>query len=390
MGRWLTILMVVFGGALSAQTAVAATWQLQSVPSPPSASLNGVSCPSASTCIAVGSYRNSHRTVPLVELWDGQEWSVMTTPTPEGTRRSSLDAVSCSSVTSCVAVGIYGDDSTMSTPLAEQWNGQRWSIETPRSVAIPHIPCVGCRIPHPVYNVDFRGVSCVSAGSCIAVGDWLRNTSGGPLAARWNGHKWSVHAWYEGRNFHGAEGFDDVSCVTATACTAVGGENDGQTLAERWNGSGWHTQHTFSPYGVNGGGDSLRHVSCTSLSFCVALGYTATGGAPTSVFAEAWNGNKWSHEEIPHVPGLADWSGVSCVSAAWCVAVGSTYYPPNDYPVAQIRQNGAWSNAQLPPLSQPTKRFTGNDLRGVSCASAAICVVVGSDPDGGPFALRYS
>jgi hypothetical protein len=390
MGRWLSAFVVASAVVLSAQTAVAATWQLQSVPDPQSAVLNAVSCPSATTCIAVGSYRSGQRTVPLLDLWNGQDWSVMTTPTPEGTRRSSLDAVSCSSATSCVAVGIYGDGSTNSTLLAEVWNGHWWSIKSPRSVRIPHIPCPGCRVPH-ILNVDFRGVSCVSATSCIAVGDWLRNTSGGPLAARWNGHKWSVHAWYEGRNRHGASGFDDVSCVTATACTAVGGENDGRTLAERWNGSGWRAQSTPSPYGVNGGGDWLSHVSCESASFCVAPGGTATP-VLARPFAMSWNGRRWSLERANHVPGdePVDWSGVSCPSATWCVAVGSTYYPPNDYPVAQIRQNGVWSNAQLPPLSQPTKRFTGNDLRGVSCASATMCVVVGSDPDQRPFVLQYS
>jgi hypothetical protein len=389
MGRCLSICVVASAVVLSAQTAVAATWQLQSVPDPQSAVLSRVSCPSASTCIAVGSYRNGHRTVPLVELWNGRDWSVMTTPTPEGTRPSSLDAVSCSSATSCVAVGIYGDDSTNSTPLAEVWNGHGWSIESPESVTLPQIPCDGCHLSQHPHTVDFLGVSCVSARSCIAVGRWLRNSSAGPLAGRWNGHRWSVNAWYDG-SLHGANGFDDVSCATATACTAVGNENGGQTLAERWNGRGWRTQRTPSPYGTSGGGDDLSNVSCASRSFCIAVGLTHSAG--TLPFAMRWNGSKWSREKVHHVFGgeLVVWSGVSCPSAAWCVAVGSTYVPDTDYPVVQTRQNGTWSNANLPRLSEPTKPYTGNDLNGVSCISATMCVAVGSAPDRRPFVLRYS
>jgi hypothetical protein len=67
--------------------------------------LNGVSCASAANCTAVGDY---YRTaagpqVTLVERWNGTAWRIE--PSPGTGRGSTLDSVSCPSATSCTAVG---------------------------------------------------------------------------------------------------------------------------------------------------------------------------------------------------------------------------------------------------------------------------------------------
>jgi hypothetical protein len=81
-------------------------------------------------------------------------------------------------------------------------------------------------------------VSCASATACTAVGDYNNGTTGVTLAERWNGSTWSIQPT---PNPAGAPVslLNGVSCASATACTAVGGYNNGTagvTLAERWNG----------------------------------------------------------------------------------------------------------------------------------------------------------
>ena len=104
------------------------SWSIMTSPNPAAAAdalLNGVSCPSTTSCYAVGSYTDFPK--QLVERWNGSTWSIVTTPSPPGTTNSSLSGVSCPSTTSCYAVGYYFGSST-NTILVEHWNGTRWSV----------------------------------------------------------------------------------------------------------------------------------------------------------------------------------------------------------------------------------------------------------------------
>jgi hypothetical protein len=68
-------------------------------------SILGVSCPSATSCTAVGSrHTNAHGIVPLIENWNGQRWSIEAPPIP-GLGHASLNDVSCTAPTACTAVG---------------------------------------------------------------------------------------------------------------------------------------------------------------------------------------------------------------------------------------------------------------------------------------------
>jgi hypothetical protein len=68
-------------------------------------SILGVSCPSATSCTAVGSrHTDAHGVVPLIEHWNGQRWSIEAPPLP-GMGHASLNDVSCTAPTVCTAVG---------------------------------------------------------------------------------------------------------------------------------------------------------------------------------------------------------------------------------------------------------------------------------------------
>jgi hypothetical protein len=315
------------------------TWTTQASPNPSGAtnsSLNAVSCTSATACIAVGSSNNA----TLAESWDGTTWTILTTPSGG----SSLNAVSCTSDTACTAVG-----STNGGTLAEHWDGTTWTILTT-----------------PSGDGSLNAVSCTSATACMAVG----SSSGGfcifnscntftePMMEHWDGSSWTTQI--EPIPSGGGILFS-VSCTSDTACTAVGFSNLG-TLAERWDGTTWTTQTTPS------GGDSLNAVSCTSATACMAVG--SSSGA---TLAERWDGTAWTTESSPTSSG-SSLSGVSCTSAMACIAVGSS----NGATLAEHWDGSIWT---IQTTRNP-KGATSTSLEAVSCTSDTACIAVGSSNGG--------
>jgi hypothetical protein len=160
--------------------------------------LDSVSCISASSCMAVGSYGTSSNSQTLVEAWNGSSWSVVSSP--NGTSNNYLRGVSCVSASSCTAVG-YGYPAAT---LVEAWNGSTWSI-------VPS-PNSGTR------NSFLLAVSCFSTSSCAAVGSSSIGLAGQTLVETWNGISWTVVLDPISKQ----SDLNGVSCVSASSCTAVG------------------------------------------------------------------------------------------------------------------------------------------------------------------------
>jgi hypothetical protein len=141
--------------------------------------LLGVSCADATNCQAVGwSDKSSGYGQTLVESWNGSAWSVVASPN-KGSVSNSLQGVSCSSPTSCVAVGSRESRKGDST-LIESWDGTTWSII--------HSPNQGTMEEEDSLN----SVSCASPTSCVAVGNYLAGTVLQTLVESWNGTTWSI------------------------------------------------------------------------------------------------------------------------------------------------------------------------------------------------------
>ena len=195
-------------------------WAIQAPPNPTgadSSALDGVSCATATSCVAVGGSGFS----ALAEQWNGTAWTIESPPNPALSGNTVLAAVSCTTATSCTAVGNYLDTST-GTPmtLAEQWNGSAWAIQA---------------TPNPSVGGVLSSVSCTTATACIAVGQTDASppeSNGSTLAEQWNGSAWTIQTT---PNPPGGGSLLSVSCTTATACTAVG-QSDGTTLVERYTG----------------------------------------------------------------------------------------------------------------------------------------------------------
>ena len=180
-------------------------------------SLGSVSCPSATSCTAVG----SSLTGPLAEKWNGSTWSILPTPTtPPGAASAAVNAVSCSSANLCTATGNYQVSIPVELALAERWNGTQWTIQP---------------TPNPAGATDtiLQSVSCATATACTATG--IADVSA--VAEKWNGGTWTIEPTPSPANAQ-EDGLNGVSCTAPGTCTAVGFWNydhagpTGKTLAE--------------------------------------------------------------------------------------------------------------------------------------------------------------
>jgi hypothetical protein len=156
------------------------------VPSPNSGNsgedgLSAVTCHSAKSCWAVGWQDQPPGTVggkPLIESYDGKTWQVVSSPDPGGKRGYSLSAVSCPTASSCWAVGgvpasSSGPQQRSEEPLIERLQGSHW--------AATETTLKG--------GATLSGISCPNQSTCWAVGsnpkdqDLLERLHGGSWTA---------------------------------------------------------------------------------------------------------------------------------------------------------------------------------------------------------------
>ena len=203
-------------------------WSIKRAASPSrsrQSELYGVSCVPVRTCVAVGRYtglQGNSRT--LAERSTGAGWVVLPTSGHPNPISRSLNAVSCTSATACMAVGDYVNPNGYSRTLAESWDGIRWTVST---------------IPDPGKFNFLQGVSCDGPSSCLAVGQYGGNhTRDKPLAERWDGLAWSVETAMPPTG-QASGGLTGVVCPLTASCAAVGGyaERSGNDLTLAESGS---------------------------------------------------------------------------------------------------------------------------------------------------------
>lgn len=377
---WLGVALVLMVVPVSLAVAAVSGWSVQPTPSPTNASgsirrssVDGVSCPSLSVCTAVGWYQAGNKELTLAMRWDGTKWRMQRVPSPPHATSSFLSGVSCPSKSACVAVGDYSVSGTNDLPLVERWDGKRWRIQ--------FAPGKG----------SLNGVSCSSRRVCTAVGNsWadsgkLRFT----LAERWNGRRWRIQPTPTPTAGVRSSALDGVSCPSRHICTAVGGyrdsSNKGLTLAERWNGRRWRIQPTPNPAGFKGSG--LGAVSCPSRSICTAVGSSNDGRLLT--LAERWEGNKWSIQPTPNPSnaGISELDSVSCPSENACTAVGPYYIGGSFDKPSTLAERWDGTSWTIQPTPKLPKR---GQFRSVSCPTPSACTAVGNLENFATLAERWS
>ncbi|MGD0686985.1 MAG: hypothetical protein ABSA03_17950 [Streptosporangiaceae bacterium] len=285
------------------------SWSLTKIPDKGSSDniLMGVSCASATRCMAVGYHSTGSGAVQiLAETWNGSAWSVTSTHNPSSTY-DALNGVSCASVKSCMAVGFANIGSNTET-VAESWNGSSWTVRTSQN-------------PGGSYTL-FGGVSCASTASCVAVGSQFDGVSEDlTLVESWNGSSWSV---VPSTPSPGENNFlAGVSCVSSTHCVAVGQAQTADlttTVIESWNGGSWQLADSSNPGSTS---DQLNDVSCAGSKSCVAVGDDTSGGV-TDTLIETLSGGSWPATTSPDPSSSYNTlRGVSCTAPGSCAAAGS-------------------------------------------------------------------
>ena len=128
--------------------------------------LSSVKCNASGTCVAVGSYqRDDHSTRALiVSGTPGTGWGAASPQQPSSTAKSALlTAVSCATAASCMAVGTYIGKTTGQFPFAMVASGGPPSA-TP--IPLPPSAVAGGKD----LKVALTSMTCPTAGRCFAVG----------------------------------------------------------------------------------------------------------------------------------------------------------------------------------------------------------------------------
>ncbi len=368
----------------------AVTWKAVGAPLPvdtassPDAALSGVSCATASRCVAVGHYAYGPGYVAgLILTRAGGTWTAAQAPFPAGSdvyEGETLGGVSCPTVKFCIAVGQGPNDGG----LILTWSGGGWTaVEAPLPAGVA---AVGSYL---------TGVSCPSASYCVATGAYYPDESdlidgaSSIMLLTLSGGTWTaVQAPLPGGAVSSAgSNLYGVSCPTASYCVAVGDDSTSTAgsfhgLLLTRSGGAWKAAQAPNPAGFSTYGAMLMAVSCPSSSFCVAGG----GGLLLTL-----SGGTWRAMLAP-VPasgaGVADNNtaiqGVSCASVSYCVAGGgyeATAVPTNRDAFLTL-SDGAWKAAQAPlPANALINGSSVPALAGLACPAASSCVAAGTYTD---------
>jgi hypothetical protein len=123
--------------------------------------LRDISCPSETTCVAVGASDPSDAAQDeqsLVETFSAGTWAIQTSPDRAGSD-NHLWAVSCSNEANCVAAGQSQTD-TLARPLIQTLAAGTWTLTSPT--------------PYRSGTFNYLyGLSCPTIRNCKAVGDYL-------------------------------------------------------------------------------------------------------------------------------------------------------------------------------------------------------------------------
>jgi hypothetical protein len=364
------------------------SWAIVSAPNTSAAQnnfLKGVACASASNCWAVGYYVGASAGQTLIEQWDGNSWTIVSSPNTSTTQDNLLYGVTCSSASECWGVGNSINSTTgFSQTLIERWTGTSWSI----------LPSPNALVPGEASFLT--NVTCASTSDCWAVGYSGFSIPGNPgvftsepLIERWNGTSWAV---VPSLNTNAAvfNFLYGVTCQSASDCWAVG-YGTSQTLIEHWDGSASAWVSVSSPNKSYVQFNFLEGVTCLSTSDCWAVGfYLADWNAPISAnpanhtLIEHWDGTSWTVVPSPNSAPPEDnfIVSISCASPSECFAVGAyaaRYYTgstPNNliYQTLILRWDGtSWTIASSPNTSPAQNNY----LFSTACAAVSDCWAIG-------------
>ena len=293
--------------------------------------LYGVSCPSVSLCVAVGSASETYVQPVIATTSDptggAGAWSSVRLPS-----YVAPDNISCASTSLCVAED-YDDGYLLGsgdpTGTAGAWTRTR-------------VPAAGSN------GILDGGVSCGSSSSCVSIVNGDAYASTNPAAE----NSWALATV---DSYTVASPLIDMSCAAGPLCVAIDQAGDVLTSTNPRAGAGaWRRSRVDR---------KLTAISCPSRTLCVAV--DARGNVLTSTRPTA-GATSWSSVRVDAGPGL---STISCPSTRFCLA--------GDYAGDLLTSTDptggrhAWRRVQL-----PSNGDSPGVLSGFACPTRSLCVGV--------------
>ena len=218
-------------------TGAGSAWKAVTIPLPgdaqvgPMVGLTSVACPSATRCVAVGTYTTAQNYAPFPLLLTGlgTSWTAASPPVPVGTSTYLVSNVSCQSATVCATTAVVGpgsgpsEEGLLLTETGTSWTAAKLPLPAGATSAQPYADwftaCqagTGCVVagsysttpgdvigndlglldtgagptladqPLPAPSGDTNigyayGAACPPSGSCVVVGDYETGADGGGL-----------------------------------------------------------------------------------------------------------------------------------------------------------------------------------------------------------------
>jgi hypothetical protein len=289
----------------------------------------GISCPTASLCVAVDLNGNAFTTI-TPQRSSSWKRSLIDAFAP-------LDAVSCPTPSFCVAVDTMGSVVTSTDPVG---GSPAWTAVKIRD---------DLNFDGSPVSVPLTAVSCASPGLCVSGDDYPReimtatDPRGGPGA--WSdtigiGHRYS------------GDGLVSVSCPSIRFCAGLGDAGIYATTAPTGTASTMLDVSTL-----------LEAIACGSRSLCVAVAGTGAGGS-----GGLWRSTDPGAHRPRWAPTLADANpqfAVACHGRGLCVTTDSA---------GEVAMSVHPAGAQ--PGWQTAHVDRSNVMSGISCPTVGLCVAV--------------
>lgn len=294
----------------------------------------GISCPSASACVAVDSAGQA-------ASFDATTWSAPREVSTVG--RRNLVSVSCASPQSCAATDDQGDAVTL--------QGDAWMVARGLDRPYDSTSAVSCAMTRFCVEVDGHGnallsgtaggwrmeavaggqptaLSCAASTLCLAV-------DGAGDAVSFNGVTWSTPAKVDRRAY-----LSSLSCHGTSLCVAAGSGR-----ATTFDGRSWGSARLVDPAHVIPNSTS---VSCPSSRWCAL---TTDDGWAT------WSSGRWSGFRRGRVPAV-----ISCASSSFCAGGNA-----GTFGTVKTFNGHSWGAA---------KSIDRHNITAISCPTATFCAAV--------------
>ncbi len=400
--------------------AVAAIWPAAAAagttPLNPSVEIEAMSCPSAGSCTAVGSYTDGvdHGQGLLLKEAHGVWETGIQAPLPANAGTNPLDPakntgiadVSCVSAGNCTATGVYTDSRDEDLGLLLTERAGRWQRGVrARLPSDAMTPAKGRK--QVADNLVLLSDACTSVGNCYAVGEYFTsaNTLQPLIVAERNGRwrKGMVAPLPVGATVRGQRSvLYAVNCLPAGTCTAVGSsldaDGDQQAMLLTESAGAWSAtaEASLPSDAATSPVATPIAVDCVAVGDCTTVGYFQDGHKDSLGVLLSESGGTWGTGTQATLPADAApptsynaqttvLDTLACPDATDCTAGGSyTDANGNTQALVIAQTDGVWGAGQqvaLPSNAERTATDQTSGIDSISCPAVGSCVAGGAYTD---------